>query len=135
MRTCLTAAEPVASPLPGGAEKVCSPRLPTPPSPTQPPHSPSRLDVPPQVIELSPLSDLNTARLLCRLSPRTLLLSEIAGATSASNFVQKLSLHPLVEKMHGNPGVVKATAPRLQGLKVDELQAQLENERASAGLD
>jgi len=41
----------------------------------------------------------------------------------------------LVEKMHGNPGVVKATAPRLQGLKVDELQAQLENERTSAGLD
>ena len=68
----------------------------------------------------------NTARLLCRLSPRTLLLSEIAGATSASNFVQKLSLHRLVEKMHGNPGVVKATAPRLQRkLKVDELEAQL----------
>ena len=55
--------------------------------------------------------------------------------TWMANLVQKLSLHPLVEKMHGNPGVVKATAPRLQGLKVDELQAQLENERTSAGLD
>ena len=108
VRTLLTAPTPVAQPLQGGSEKV---------------------------IALEPLSAHNTARLLCRLSPRTLLLSEIAGATSASNFVQKLSLHPLVEKMHGNPGVVKATAPRLQGLKVDELQAQLENERTSAGLD
>ena len=108
VRTLLTAPTPVAQPLQGGSEKV---------------------------IAVEPLSAHNTARLLCRLSPRTLLLSEIAGATSASNFVQKLSLHPLVEKMHGNPGVVKATAPRLQGLKVDELQAQLENERASAGLD
>ena len=75
VRTLLTAPTPVAQPLQGGSEKV---------------------------IALEPLSAHNTARLLCRLSPRTLLLSEIAGATSASNFVQKLSLHPLVEKMHGN---------------------------------
>ena len=120
MRTCLTAAEPVASPLPGGAEKVCSPRLPTPPSPTQPPHSPSPLDVPPQVIELSPLSDLNTARLLCRLSPRTLRLHELPGAANASDFVQLLARHPLVARLGGNPGRVKATVPRLQTLSQAE---------------
>ena len=98
VRTLLTARQPVASPLQGGAEKV---------------------------IELAPLTGLNTARLLCRLSPRTLRLHELPGASNAGDFVQILAKHPLVRLLCGNPGRVKATAPRLQTLSLDELGRKL----------
>ena len=103
VRTLLTARQPVASPLQGGAEKV---------------------------IELAPLSSLNTARLLCRLSPRTLRLHELPGASNAADFVQLLARTPLVRMLSGNPGRVKATAPRLQTLSLDELGRSLAAEAA-----
>ena len=97
VRTLLTAVSPVAQPLQGGAEKV---------------------------VDIRPLSKINTARLLCRLSPRPLLLSEIEGAGSAADFVQRLSQHELIEGFAGNPGLVKAAAPRLSHLKLPELHKE-----------
>ena len=97
VRTLLTAVSAVGQPLQGGAEKV---------------------------VDIQPLSKLNTARLLCRLSPRPLLLSEIQGAGSAADFVQRLAQHDLIETFNGNPGLVKATAPRLSKLKLAELHAE-----------
>ena len=54
-----------------------------------------------KVIELTPLVPLNTARLLCRLSPRALLLNEIPGATNGADFVRKLATHPLIIALKG----------------------------------
>ena len=56
-----------------------------------------------------------------RQSPRPLLLSEIEGAGSAADFVQRLAQHELIQAFGGNPGLVKATAPRLSQLKLSEL--------------
>jgi hypothetical protein len=73
------------------------------------------------VVEVKPLSRMNTARLLCRLSPRPLLLSELPGAASAADFVNRLAQHALVEALHGNAGLVKETAPKLQTARIDEV--------------
>ena len=97
VRTLLTAVSPVAQPLQGGAEKV---------------------------VDIQPLSRLNTARLLCRLSPRPLLLKEIEGAGSAADFVQRLAQHEFIINFNGNPGFVKATAPRLSVLSLPELHKE-----------
>ena len=94
MRTLLTTVHPVAQSLQGGAEKV---------------------------IDIQPLSPLNTAKLLCKLSPRPLLLTEIQGAGSAADFVQRLSLHPIMAGFRGNPGLVKAAAPRLSHVRLHEI--------------
>lgn len=88
VRTLLTAIAPVAQPLHGAAEKV---------------------------IELTPLVPLNTARLLCRLSPRALLLNEIPGATNGADFVRKLATHPLIIALKGNPKAIKSAALKLIG--------------------
>jgi len=98
VRTLLTMIEPVAQPLQGGAEKV---------------------------IQISPLSADFAARLLCRLAPRPLRLSEIPGATSTSDFVQRLSAHGIISNLRGNPGLIKAAAPRLQGRSLEDVEAQL----------
>ena len=98
IRTLITAVSPVAQPLQGGAEKV---------------------------VDIQPLSRLNTARLLCRLSPRPLLLNEVEGAGSAAAFVQRLAQHELIVAFNGNPGFVKATAPRLSQMKLPELYKDL----------
>ena len=94
VRTLLTATEPVSQPLQGGAEKV---------------------------VELSPLSAHNAARLLCRLSPRPLRLSEIDGAESGADFVRKLAAHPLICELHGNARRIKAAALHLQHVQLAEL--------------
>ena len=59
-----------------------------------------------------PLSKANTARLLCKLSPRPLKLDELDGANSAAEFVQRLAQHPLTATFAGNAGLVKAMAPK-----------------------
>jgi len=100
VRTLLTASEPVAQPLHGGAEKV---------------------------VQLERLSSELTARLLCRLSPRPLMLSEIAGASGAADFVQKLAAMRVVSLFEGNPGLVKAAAPHLQGHSLEDVEAMLDN--------
>ena len=124
LRTLLTAVSPVSQPLEGGAEKARrdqsrvqphrAPAAPVPPWPTP--------VLPPlQVVEVKPLSRMNTARLLCRLSPRPLLLSELPGAASAADFLNRLAQHALVEALHGNAGLVKETAPKLQTARIDEV--------------
>ena len=105
LHTMITSRRPVAQPLQGGAEKV---------------------------IELAPLSEVNTARLLWRLSPRSLRLHELPGASNASDFVAMLARHPLVTLLGGNPGLIKATAPRLQSLSLDELGQSLAAELTAA---
>jgi hypothetical protein len=86
VRTLLTTACPIAQPLRGGAEKV---------------------------VDLQPLSPHSTARLLCRLSPRQLLLRELPGADTTAEFLRMLSRHEITERLGGNPGRVKEEAPRL----------------------
>ena len=71
------------------------------------------------------IADDVQARLLCRLSPRPLRLSEIEGAGNAADFVQRLARHDLIAAFGGNPGLVKALAPRLQNLQLHEVQVQL----------
>lgn len=97
VRTLLTAVVPVGRPLQGGAEKV---------------------------IELQPLSRVNSARLLCKLSPRPLLLSELPGAGSAKDFVQRLAELDVIGGLRGNPGLIKEAAPRLSHLRLHELEVQ-----------
>jgi hypothetical protein len=94
VRTLLTAVDPVNRPLQGGAEKV---------------------------LEMKPLSKHNTARLICRLSPRPLQLDEIKGAANAQDFVQRLASHDLVGALAGNPGRVKATVPQLSQRRLHEV--------------
>ena len=94
VRTLITTVSPIAQPLQGGAEKV---------------------------VDIQPLSAMNTARLLCKLSPRPLLLSEIEGAGSAADFVQRLSQHEIMGAFNGNPGLVKEAAPRLSYAKLHEI--------------
>ena len=40
---------------------------------------------------------------------------------SAQNFVQLLSQQPLVERFEGNPGLVKAAAPRLSQVRLHQI--------------
>ena len=108
VRTLLTTVHPVAQPLQGGAEKV---------------------------VGIRPLSSLHTAKLLCKLSPRPLLLSEIEGAGSAQEFVQRLAQHQgIMQGFRGNPGLVKAAAPRLSHARLVDIHEDLASATAAHDL-
>ena len=49
------------------------------------------------------------------------MFSDIQGASSSADFMNKLAEHGLIDELGGNPGLIKATAPRLSGHTVDTL--------------
>ena len=87
-----------------------------------------------KVVGITPLSSLHTAKLLCKLSPRPLLLSEIEGAGSAQEFVQRLAQHRgIMQGFRGNPGLVKAAAPRLSHVRRVDIHDAPASRDASRG--
>jgi len=90
-----------------------------------------------KVVAIEPLSPVETARLLVKLSPRPIRLCDLQPpARNTQEFLRRMANLPLVLSLAGNPGAVKATMPqlsRLPHLSLDDVRALSWRPAPSAG--